>query len=67
MSHGESLTGVSRPRTYQAIDRLVEVGVLDEITGGGRNRIWVASEVMTELRSLEELIGVRSKPLSRWQ
>lgn len=34
ITRAESLTGVSRPRTYQAIDRLAEVGVLDEITGG---------------------------------
>lgn len=67
IARAESLTRVSRPRTYQAIDRLAEVGVLDEITGGGRNRIWVASDVMTELRSLEERIGVRSKPSSRWR
>lgn len=67
IARAESLTGVSRPRTYQAIDRLAEVGVLDEITGGGRNRIWVASDVMTELGSLEERIGVRSKPSSRWR
>jgi len=65
IARAESLTGVSRPRTYQAIDRLAEVGVLDEITGGGRNRIWVAPDVMTELRSLEERIGLRSKPSSR--
>lgn len=61
ITRAESVTGASRPRTYQAIDRLHEAGVLDEMTGGGRNRIWVASDVMTELRSLEERIGVRSK------
>jgi Fic family protein len=67
ITRAESVTGVSRPRTYEAIDRLNEAGVLDEITGGGRNRIWVASDVMTELRTLEERIGIRSKPSSRWQ
>ena len=47
ITRAESVTGASRPRTYQAIDRLHEAGVLDGDTGGGRNRIWVASDVMT--------------------
>lgn len=66
IARAEAVTGASRPRTYQAIDRLVGAGVLDEITGGGRNRIWVAHDVLTELRTLEERIGVRSKPSERW-
>lgn len=57
-----AITGSTRIRTYEAIDRLQEAGVLDEITGAGRNRIWVAGEVMTELRALEERIGRRSRP-----
>jgi Fic family protein len=66
IARAEAVTGASRPRTYQAIDRLAGAGVLDEITGGGRNRIWVAHDVLTELRTLEERIGVRSKPSQRW-
>lgn len=57
-----SVTGSTRIRTYEAIDRLQEAGILDEITGASRNRIWVAGDVMTELRALEERIGRRSKP-----
>jgi Fic family protein len=55
-------TGSTKIRTYEAIDRLQAAGVLDEITGAGRNRIWVAGDVMTELRALEERIGRRSRP-----
>lgn len=40
--------------------------MLVEITGHGRNRIWVASDVLTELSNLEERIGVRSRPSQRW-
>jgi Fic family protein len=55
-------TGSTKIRTYEAIDRLQAAGVLDEITGARRNRIWVAGDVMTELRALEERIGRRSRP-----
>lgn len=60
-----TITGSTRIRTYEAIDRLQESGVLDEITGAARNRIWVAGDVMTELRALEERIGRRSRPAPR--
>lgn len=53
-------------RIYDALDRLTEHNVLVEITGHGRNRIWVASDVLTELSNLEERIGVRSRPSQRW-
>lgn len=62
----EIATGTSRVRTYEAIDRLASAGILHEITAAGRNRIWVASEVMTELDELERRIGVRSVPSRRW-
>ncbi|HSX68921.1 Fic family protein [Nocardioides sp.] len=57
-----AVTGSTKIRTYEALDRLQSTGVLDEITGAGRNRIWVAGDVMTELRALEERIGRRSRP-----
>lgn len=62
----EALTGVSRARPYDAIDRLVDAGVLDEVTGGSRNRVWAAHEVMGELELLEERIGRRSVPGATW-
>jgi len=62
IARAQAATGASRPRTYDALDRLHDAGVLDEITGAGRNRIWVASEVLTELQTLEERIGLRANP-----
>lgn len=67
IARAEGITGSSRARTYDAIDRLEEARVLHEITGGGRNRIWVAADVMTELRDLEDRIGVRAAPSARWR
>lgn len=60
------LTGASPARTYEALDRLTDARVLAEISHGSRNRIWVASDVMTEVRELEDRIGVRTKPSKRW-
>lgn len=67
INRAEGVTGSTRMRTYEAIDRLEEAEVLHEITGGGRNRIWVATDVMTELRDLEDRIGVRAAPSMRWR
>lgn len=61
------LTGSTATRTYEAIARLVEAGVLHEVSGGSRNRIWVVSDVMTEMKELEARIGVRSRPSQRWR
>ena len=67
IARAEGITGSTRARTYDAIDRLEEARILHEITGGGRNRIWVATDVMTELRDLENRIGVRAAPSVRWR
>ncbi len=65
IARAERITGSTRARTYEAIDRLEEAGVLHEITGGSRNRIWVVTDVMTELRDLENRIGIRAAPSAR--
>ena len=67
IARAERITGSTRARTYEAIDRLEEAGVLHEITGGSRNRIWVVTDVMTELRDLENRIGIRAAPSARWR
>jgi Fic family protein len=67
IARAERITGSTRARTYEAIDRLEEAGVLHEITGGSRNRIWVVTDVMTELRDLENGIGIRAAPSARWR
>lgn len=61
------VTGSSKARTYEAIDTLVDAGILTEVTNLSRNRIWVASDVVTEVDMLGEQIGKRSRPSSRWQ
>lgn len=63
----EAVTGVSRPRAYDAIAALTDADVVHEITGHGRNRIWVVSDVMDELSALEGRIGSRARPSSRWR
>ena len=41
------------------IDELEEAGIVTEITGRQRNRVWVVSEVMAELEELNRRIGAR--------
>jgi hypothetical protein len=41
------------------IDELEEAGIVTEITGRKRNRVWVVSEVMAELEDLNRRIGER--------
>lgn len=67
IARAESVTGTSRPRAYDALDHLTQAGVLSEITGGSRSRVWVASAVMDELAELEERIGHRSGPGAGWR
>lgn len=63
----QQMTGSSAPRTYEAIERLESAGVLREITGGARNRVWAVDEVMAEVSDLDERIGRRAKPSNRWR
>lgn len=63
----QQMTGSAAPRTYEAIEKLADVSILREITGGTRNRIWVASDVVTEIVDLDERIGRRVKPTDRWR
>lgn len=61
------ITGAAASKTYDALDNLVEAGVLSELTGRQRNRIWLAEDVMDELAELEERIGRRVVPSARWR
>ncbi len=67
IARAESVTGASRPRAYDALDHLTQVGILSEITGASRSRVWVASAVVDELSELEERIGLRSAPGTDWR
>ena len=57
-----ALAGSSVRRIYDALDRLTDANVLDEITGKRRDRIWVVGDVLDELDRLEERIGRRRRP-----
>jgi hypothetical protein len=63
----QQITGSTSPRTYEALDRLNDAGVLRETTGGPTNRVWVVVDVMTEIAELDERIGRRSAPSKRWR
>jgi len=60
-----SAAGSSVRRAYDALDRLTGAGVLTEVTGDARNRVWVVGDVLDELDRLEARIGRRVKPLPR--
>lgn len=67
LARARAVTGSTPIRTYEALDRLTEAGILEEITHRGRNRIWVAREVLAEVTELEDRIGLRTVPSKRWQ
>ncbi|MCU1524180.1 MAG: hypothetical protein JWO18_1074 [Microbacteriaceae bacterium] len=55
----EELAGSNPASTYAALDRLDRDGVIHEITGRQKNKVWVASDVMDELDDLSKRIGDR--------
>jgi hypothetical protein len=50
---------------YGAIDRLAAAGVLVEVTGQGRNRIWFAPEMFALLERFEQSLGRRRRPTTQ--
>lgn len=52
----EKFSGVGVSQSYASIDRLVEAGILREITGRKRDRVWVASDLLAELDDLDRRI-----------
>jgi Fic family protein len=51
---------VADKNLYAAVDRLESVGVLTELSGAGRNRVWAAMAVLDLLEQLEARLGRRS-------
>lgn len=47
---------VGAAAAYAAIDRLVDAGVIREITGRKRDRVWMASDLLAELEELDRRI-----------
>lgn len=58
----ERSSGAGATQTYSAIGRLEEAGIVREITGRKRDRVWAATELMAELDDLDRRIaaGMRS-------
>lgn len=52
----ERASPASTVPTYAAIDRLETAGIIREITGRKRDRVWVASDLMAELDELDRRI-----------
>ena len=51
---------VADKNLYAALDRLEGAGVLTELSGAGRNRVWAALAVLDLLEQLEARLGRRS-------
>jgi len=51
---------VADKNLYAALDRLESVGVLTELSGAGRNRVWAAMAVLDLLEHLEARLGRRA-------
>lgn len=55
----ERLSGSNPASTYAALERLDRDGVIHEITGRQRNKVWVVSDVMDEMDDLSARIATR--------
>ncbi|WP_223585436.1 Fic family protein [Microbacterium sp. OVT16B] len=55
----ERLSGAKTAQAYAAIERLAEAGVIREITGRKRDRVWVAADLLAELDDLDRRIQRR--------
>jgi Fic family protein len=51
--------GPADKNLYRAVDRLVKAEVLTEVSGGGRNRVWAALDVLDLLEQFEASLGKR--------
>lgn len=63
MSDIERIAGPVSPRLYSAVDRLEEAGIIQEITGRKRDRVWAAVDLMVELEDLDGRIAAAMKQL----
>jgi len=55
------ITGSALSATYAAMDRLQADGVVRELTGRKRDRVWAASDILAELDDLTARIAARIK------
>lgn len=57
-----ALIGTTTKATLGGLAQLEAAGVLTEITGGDRDRVWLAHDVLDEMDRLSERIGKRQRP-----
>jgi len=50
--------GAGRARAYQAVERLVSAGVIHEVTGRKRGRVWAATDLLAASDDLDRRIHV---------
>ncbi|MGF0314268.1 Fic family protein [Nocardia fluminea] len=55
-----AITATTDSATYRALERLVDVGILDVVSDSKRNRIWAATDILAELDALNAAIGRRT-------
>ena len=63
----ERITSVSTAQVYLAMQRLEDEGVVHELTGRQRDKVWGATGVLQELDSLASRIGSAVKSLAQGQ
>ncbi|WP_431804747.1 Fic family protein [Microbacterium sp. bgisy203] len=57
----EQIVGTAAQSVYTALARLEADGIVQEITGRKRNRVWAATDLMGELTALDGRIAARMK------
>jgi Fic family protein len=63
MAGVERVAGRVSPKLYGAIASLEEAGIIQEITGRRRDRVWAASDLMAELDDLDRRIAAAMRQL----
>lgn len=57
------LAGVSMTAAYDGIEALTRAGVLDPLSAGARNQVWVATPVLDEIDAMNRRLGSRQHPV----
>ncbi len=60
VAYAQAATGVALSAAQRAIEQLVDVGILEPVGMGRRNRVWLAQDVIDALDAFAERVGRRS-------
>ncbi len=60
IAEASAISTTTDSATYRALDRLVDVGILEVVSDSKRNRIWAATDILAELGALNAAIGRRT-------